>query len=200
MKKLLFIPFFLLFTVMSYAQESVLSKVSSAVNGMPAFKAEFTISSPTPYGTVVSYSGDMTVKGTSYILTIPQMQIYSDGIDAWYYTPDRDEVVIESAQNNGEAFGSPISLMSLSDEDFKTESAGDGMVTVVPKYTELAAAVSKVELYYDVKTFLPRNVRLFSTDGSVLDFRLDKITAANITDTSVFRFDTSKVKEVIDFR
>lgn len=199
MKKLL-ISILLLFTVTAYGQDNPLGVISDAVNRMPAFKSEFTISSPTPYGTVVSYSGRMTVKGGSYILMIPQMHIYSDGLNTWYYTPERDEVVIERAQGNEEAFGSPISLLTLSDKDFRVETSGAGHLTAVPLEEELAASVEKVEMYYDVNTFLPRIVRLFSADGSHIDFRVDKIESVDIPDTSIFTFDTSKVKEVIDFR
>ena len=208
MKRLVLITLLIVAFTKLNAQESVLSTMSKNIADMGCFKALFAFTIPADNDMAMSLIGEMTIKGDKYILDLDNMEIYSDGATVWYYTSSRSEVIIENnVLDEGNILSTPASLLSISDRDFKITDKGIAMVgdiqynsiKVIPRDSIINRSILGIDIIFDKDT-LPKSIQVRNSDDSYIDFKINKISKLENLKDSLFIFDITRAKEVIDFR
>ncbi|MEG1553907.1 MAG: outer membrane lipoprotein carrier protein LolA [Rikenellaceae bacterium] len=207
MKKIGLLFTLLLFSLAVQAQNTTLKQIENKVASLKIFKASVVFSTQGAKGDAASYNGEMFVKGKYYSIHFGQMEIFSDGETIWTYTPSRSEVIIEKASTRNGIMSSPTSFLSVSERDFSVLSNGTmrigntsyKTITLSPKGTEVAKSVTNVVVAYQAN-YIPKKVIITTKDNLKISILLNKVTLLSFMTDAAFTFDTSKAKEIIDFR
>lgn len=151
------------------------------------FSYSFTVKADVP----MSGSGTGTVRGGGYHVTGNGLDIWCDGTRRWMVDKGSKEVIIESADDAGDAFTiNPALFLTDLKSSFNEVSAGESLfrgrtyhcVTLSPK---VSGSVAQVKLYFSGSELKGASVKL--KDGTVAEFELSGV---RFSDTEkAFTFD-----------
>lgn len=184
------------------SQESaatVLSGLRAKMASAPSVDAVFTINAGS--GPV---QGSVTLAGTRYHMTTPQLSVWYDGRTQWTMLASTSEVSISEPDKAELLASNPFAILNDVNGHFDirrlSDSNGRRRVELVPR--DKNTGIAKYVIYVNPTTKWPAALVVHFDDGRKVDVTFDKITAGKKTADSVFRFDARRypAAEVIDLR
>lgn len=153
--------------------------------------------------------GNVSIKGSKFILDIAGQKIVCNGKTQWTYIKDADEVQIDNAPDPSKKADAlnPAQIFTIYETGFKYKYDKEDSYKTKPvhviklfptdanakAYHTIILAVYKIENQFAY-------IQILSKDGNRYTYYLDKFTAnPELTDND-FNFDVTKAGEVIDLR
>jgi outer membrane lipoprotein-sorting protein len=208
MKKTLFIALLTFSFLNTYGQYdpdalAVLDAMSEKYKQVDAFKASFTQKlTNKEAGLDESISGEITVKGSKFVLDVAGQKIFNNGVDVYSYNEEFQEVSISTY----EAEDAELNLGNIYDiykSGFKYTllsemQNGVRVVELDPESRE--KSYFKIRMNIDAKDAL-KSFTVFERTNNIYTYLIDEFEEVTVND-SFFTFDTTKYPdvEVIDFR
>lgn len=209
MTKLLYLVIAISLTFSATAQYDpqaldVLNAMSARYKNIEAFSADFTQQMLNESADLnETISGEITVKGSMYVLKVAGQEIYNNGEDVFSFNPELEEVTIDTYAPEDQE----ISLGNIYDlykKGFKyglmsVNKEGDRIIELDPE--------SKDKSYYKIRMIIDKDNNLkkftvFERSGNQYVYTIKEFKARTDLKDSYFTFDTKKYPnvEVIDFR
>lgn len=131
MKKQSLILLFCLLAIHVTAQQDpeamkVLSEFSKRATSAPSVSMDFSlVTDDSRSGDVSTMEGSVVLKGDSFMLTLPENGVWSDGKTAWSYLTDINEVTItENDPDDGSFMSKPSLLFTMYQKGYKVRLIG----------------------------------------------------------------------------
>lgn len=165
----------------------------------PSMEAVFTV-----WNNGNSTSGSMTVAGSKFRLSTPEMKIWFDGKTQWAYSPAAREVNITEPTAEEIAQSNPLAILGAIDRSCSMRrlnaNAGLEKLELVPK--RKSADFSKVILTIDKASAMPKEIKVFDSKGAATTVKISSIKPGKALPLSAFRYNASAHKgvEVVDLR
>ncbi|MDH5597472.1 MAG: outer membrane lipoprotein carrier protein LolA [Cyclobacteriaceae bacterium] len=214
MKKLSAIGFFLLFTVVGYAQKdpkalTVLDAMSAKYSKISAYKAKITSTLISEEdGLNEEYSGEITVKGDMFRLKMDEQEIYNDGVTVWTYLSDANEVNIDNYDPDEDEFA-PSKVYNAYKKGYKyihvEEAQENGKLCDV---IDLIPDANKSSQFFKIKMFISQKDRslvswvMFEKSGTKYRYSISDFNGSISVKDDYFKFNKANYPnvEVIDLR
>lgn len=182
---------------------AVLDAMSSKYQSVEAFKASFAQNLKNDNaGIDETIAGQISVKGSKFVLDVAGLRVYNNGTDVYTYNPEIKEVTI-SEFDPEESEISLGNIYELYKEGFKyalisTESNGDRVVDLDPESRD--KTYFKIRMTISAKNEL-KSFKIFERSGNQYLYTIQSFKSASLTN-NFFTFDPAKYPnvEVIDFR
>lgn len=152
-------------------------------------------------------SGNLWLKGKMFKLHYLSIEAAYDGLQLAAIDHEQQTLTLSKPTPQELATINPlIPLAGSSPSQFrmvyKGESKGTFTYTLTPSNRKEWNGVKKVLMDIDKVNHWPRTIVIHTTDGTLLTFRVRKLSPSNTLSTAFFRFSTSQTRdlEVIDLR
>lgn len=189
------------------AQE-ILKGVSTKYKSMKSLSASFTVIT-TDQKTKANekYTGNITVKGEKYRLSLKGQEVISDGKTSWTYLKESNEVQINEVVEKSDAI-SPTNIFTIYEKGFSTRYIGEKTIeNVVYQQIELVPDDSK-KPYFKIQLNINKQEKIISTakvlekNGNQFTYSIDKFKMNPDAPDNLFTFDKTKYPgvEVVDLR
>lgn len=189
------------------AQE-ILKGVSAKYKSMKSLSASFTVIT-TDQKTKANekYTGNITVKGEKYRLTLKGQEVISDGKTSWTYLKESNEVQINEVAEKSDAI-SPTNIFTIYEKGFSTKYIGEKTIeNVVYQQIELVPDDAKkpyfkIQLNINKQEKIISTAKVFEKSGNQFTYSIDKFKTNPDAPDTLFSFDTAKYPgvEVVDLR
>ena len=223
MKKLFTLLAFVSATVLGSAQKvsssnpvlndpeakKILDAVSSKFKTYKSPQASFTYVIENAQGKALSsQKGTVSMKGTKYRVTIPGMEIFSDGRTNWNYDKSANEVTIKEIDLNASEMTPQKLFTNFYDKDFLYKLNGEKKLAgKVLQEIELTPnnknrPYHKVYLMVDKATKTLYSARILEKSGNRYSYTINAFNPAASVADAQFIFDKKKFPgvEVVDLR
>lgn len=201
-----FLTLLTLFTITStsLAQDAkaqeILDKLSSKIKGYSSFYIEFSAHIKNEdAGTEDSKTGKGWVKGNKFYASFGEHTIISNGLKTWTVVKEEKTVYEADADEDDEESVNPKKLMTIWETGFKNKyskemTMNDEIVHVIYLYPKNAANADyhTIILYISKAKNELKKVVMKMKDGTVMTYRLTKLTANPDIDDSNFVMDMGK--------
>lgn len=150
-------------------------------------------------------SGTLTLAGTRFHISTPQLSTWYDGKTQWAYSPQAAEVNITEPTPDELAQVNPFAIISAFRRGYKA-SWGTGSAasqkTVVLKALQKKAEISSATVTFNAKTLMPVRIVLTMAGGRVTVISVTSARTGAALPLSAFTFDARKHPgvEVVDLR
>ncbi len=155
-------------------------------------------------------NGNLLLKGDKFRLEMAGQHVICDGKTVWTYILDADEVQINNVPEPGEsedALVDPTQIFNLYEKNFKykfikEETINGKVVQMIDLFPEKANNKS----YHTIKMKIDKNknqmisMEVISKDGNHYTYKLKSFIPNAPAPDNKFKFDVSKVGDVIDLR
>jgi len=189
--------------------KKILDAVSAKFKTYKSPQATFTYKIENAQGTAISTKkGTVKMKGSRYRVSIPGMEIFSDGKINWNYDKAANEVTVKDVDvNSGEL--SPQKLFtSFYDKDFlyklngEKKEAGKTLQEIEMTPTNKNRPFHKVYLWIDKATKTLYNARILEKTGNRYSYTINTFKPAVTIADADFVFNKAKYPgvEVVDLR
>jgi len=189
--------------------KKILDAVSAKFKTYKSPQATFTYKIENAQGKAISTKkGTVKMKGTRYRVSIPGMEIFSDGKINWNYDKASNEVTVKDVDvNSGEL--SPQKLFtSFYDKDFlyklngEKKEAGKVLQEIEMTPTNKNRPFHKVYLWIDKATKTLYNARILEKTGNRYSYTINTFQPAVTIADADFVFNKAKYPgvEVVDLR
>jgi outer membrane lipoprotein carrier protein len=189
------------------AQE-ILKGVSAKYKSMKSLSASFTVIT-TDQKTKANekYTGNITVKGEKYRLSLKGQDVISDGKTSWTYLKESNEVQINEVAEKSDAI-SPTNIFTIYEKGFSTKYIGEKTIeNVVYQQIELVPDDAK-KTYFKIQLNINKQEKIISTakvlekNGNQFTYSIDKFKMNPDAPDNLFTFDKAKYPgvEVVDLR
>lgn len=209
MKNVIYTFFALMLSLNAMAQYdqdalAVLNSMSAKYKKLNAFSADFSQKLENKeVGINESFKGNITVKGSRYIIKASGLEIYNDGTDVWSYNPDIDEVTVTTYEPEEQEI-SMGNIYDLYKDGFKynlvkTATNGDRFVELDPE--DKSKSYFKIKMTIDPKDAL-KEFTVMDKSGNTYIYTITNFLEMPNLQDAAFTFNPDKYKniEVIDFR
>jgi outer membrane lipoprotein carrier protein len=189
--------------------KKILDAVSAKFKTFKAPQASFTYKIENAQGKALSTKkGTVTMKGSKYKVTIPGMEIFSDGKTNWNYDKAANEVTVKDVDGAAGEITPQKLFTNFYDKDFlyklngEKKEAGKTLVEIELTPTNKTRPYHKVYLWVDktAKTFY--SARILEKSGNRYSYTVNTLkTTASVKDAD-FTFNKAKYPgvEVVDLR
>jgi outer membrane lipoprotein carrier protein len=189
--------------------KKILDAVSAKFKTFKAPQAIFTYKIENAQGKALSTKkGVVTMKGSKYKVTIPGMEIFSDGKTNWNYDKAANEVTVKDVDAaTGEITPQKL-FTNFYDKDFlykmngEKKEAGKTLVEIELTPTNKTRPYHKVYLWIDktAKTFY--SARILEKSGNRYSYTVNSLKTTSAVKDADFVFNKSKYPgvEVVDLR
>lgn len=216
MKKILTITLALLSIVFVNAQgqndpdaKKVLDAVSARFKTYKAPQASFTYKVENAQGkTLASKKGTVSMKGSKYKVSMPGLEIFSDGHTQWSYDKGAKEVTVKSIDDSQSEISPQKLFTNFYDKTFLYKMNGEKKVgnktvqEIELTPTDKNRPFFKVYALVDKNTQTLYSAKFLEKGGNRYSYTIDNLSPnANVSDAA-FVFDKSKYPgvEVVDLR
>ncbi|MFN2438285.1 MAG: outer membrane lipoprotein carrier protein LolA [Chitinophagaceae bacterium] len=187
----------------------VLDAVSAKFKTYKSPQAAFTYKIENAQGKAISTKkGTVKMKGSKYRVSIPGMEIFSDGKTNWNYDKAANEVTVKDVDVNSDELSPQKLFTSFYDKDFlyklngEKKEAGKTLQEIEMTPTNKSRPFHKVYLWIDKATKTLFSARILEKTGNRYSYTINSfIPAVTIADAD-FVFNKSKYPgvEVVDLR
>jgi outer membrane lipoprotein carrier protein len=189
--------------------KKVLDGVSAKFKTYKTVKATFTYKVENAAGKALSSkSGNISMKGTKYRITIVGQDIFCDGANLWTYDKASNEVTITKFDNGSNTLTPQKLFTNFYDKDFLYKMNGEKKqgtktlqeIEMTP--TDKTKAFHKVYVYVDKSAKTLYSTKVLESSGNRYSYTVNTLTPNSAIDDKQFVFDAKKYPgvEVIDLR
>lgn len=150
--------------------------------------------------TPIITSGKFLMKGSQFMFSTKEMQVYFDGKTQWAYVPEINEVSITNPTEKELAETNPLALLQTYSSKstmrhVKNTAAKDAYtIELTPK--DKTSDIKKIQVVINKKTYFPRSIQLVDKKGMISTLALTKFQKGIKTDDKTFTFDSSVYKDI----
>ena len=189
--------------------KKILDAVSAKFRTYKAPQATFTYKIENAQGKVMSSkSGTVTMKGSKYKVTIPGMEIFSDGRTNWNYDKSANEVTVKDVDGAAGEITPQKLFTNFYDKDFLYKLNGSKTISGKSLYeieltpTNKNRPYHKVYLYIDKATKTFYSARILEKSGNRYSYTINGFKPNVPVTDAVFVFNKAKYPgvEVVDLR
>lgn len=189
--------------------KKVLDAVSAKFRTYKAPQATFTYTVENAQGKALStQKGTVTMKGNKYRVTIPGMDIYSDGRTNWNYDKNANEVTIKDVDGASGELTPQKLFTNFYDRDFLYKLNGDKKVAgktvqeIELTPTNKNRPFHKVYLLVDKATKTLYSARILEKNGNRYSYTINTFKPSVAVTDAQFVFNKAKYPgvEVVDLR
>lgn len=189
--------------------KKVLDAVSAKFRTYKAPQATFTYTVENAQGKALStQKGTVTMKGSKYRVTIPGMDIYSDGRTNWNYDKNANEVTIKEVDGASGELTPQKLFTNFYDRDFLYKLNGDKKVAgktvqeIELTPTNKNRPFHKVYLLVDKATKTLYSARILEKNGNRYSYTINTFKPSVAVTDAQFVFNKAKYPgvEVVDLR
>ena len=189
--------------------KKVLDAVSAKFRTYKAPQATFTYTVENAQGKALStQKGTVTMKGNKYRVTIPGMDIYSDGRTNWNYDKNANEVTIKEVDGASGELTPQKLFTNFYDRDFlyklngEKKVAGKTVQEVELTPTNKNRPFHKVYLLVDKATKTLYSARILEKNGNRYSYTINSFKPSVAVTDAQFVFNKAKYPgvEVVDLR
>jgi outer membrane lipoprotein-sorting protein len=189
--------------------KKVLDAVSAKFRTYKAPQATFTYTVENAQGKALStQKGTVTMKGNKYRVTIPGMDIFSDGRTNWNYDKNANEVTIKEVDGTGGELTPQKLFTNFYDRDFlyklngEKKVAGKTVQEVELTPTNKNRPFHKVYLLVDKATKTLYSARILEKNGNRYSYTINSFKPTVAVTDAQFVFNKAKYPgvEVVDLR
>jgi outer membrane lipoprotein carrier protein len=191
------------------AAKKILDAVSAKFRTYKSAQASFTYLIENAQGKVLSTKkGTVAMRGSKYHVTIPGMEIFSDGRLSWNYDKAAKEVTIKDADGSGEELTPQKLFTNFYDKDFlyklngEKKEGGKVLQEIEMTPSNKSRPFHKVYVWVDKATNTIYRTRILEKSGTRYVYTINSFKPnVNIPDAT-FTFDKKKYPgvEVVDLR
>ena len=220
MKKLPLLVAFVLFSIVTFAQnnslgasdpaaKNILDAVSKKFKTFKAVQAAFTLKVEDVNGkTQGSKKGTVFMKGSKYRVNITGQEIYCDGKDVWTYDKSANEVTITQLDQSGGSLSPQKLFTNFYDKDFLYKLNGEKkagsrvMQEIELTPTDKTKNFHKVYVLVDKKAQTIYNTSIMEKGGNKYSYTVNSLNGKAAVADNTFVFDKKKYPgvEEIDLR
>lgn len=189
--------------------KKVLDAVSTKFRTYKAPQATFTYTVENAQGKALStQKGTVTMKGSKYRVTIPGMDIYSDGRTNWNYDKNANEVTIKEVDGASGELTPQKLFTNFYDRDFlyklngEKKVAGKTVQEIELTPTNKNRPFHKVYLLVDKATKTLYSARILEKNGNRYSYTINSFKPSVAVTDAQFVFNKAKYPgvEVVDLR
>jgi len=189
----------------------ILDEVSAKTKSYSTINASFTYSLENKASKVnEKQSGNLTLKGQKFKLSLANQEVMSDGKTVWIYMKESNEVQIKTVEDfNAESDINPTKIFTVYEQGFKFDFVKEATVNgktistvdLLPQDPK-KKNYSRVRLEIDKTTRQIVSTKSFGKDGNVYTLNITKFATNGTFDDKQFSFDKSKFPgvEIVDLR
>lgn len=206
----------LLFVVAASAQvkndpdaKKILDAVSGKFRTYKSPQAQFTYKVENAQGKALSTKkGTVSMKGAKYRVSIPGMEIFSDGKTSWNYDKSANEVTVKDADNSSADLTPQKLFTNFYDRDFlyklngEKKEAGRTLQEIELTPTNKSRAYHKVYVWVDKAAQTLYSARILEKGGNRYSYTVNSFKPSASVADAEFIFDKKKYPgvEVVDLR
>jgi outer membrane lipoprotein carrier protein len=189
--------------------KKILDAVSTKFKTFKSPQASFTYKIENGQGkTLATKKGTVTMKGSKYKVTIPGMEIYSDGKTNWNYDKSANEVTVKDVDAaTGEITPQKL-FTNFYDKDFlyklngEKKEGGKVLQEIELTPTNKTRPYHKVYIYIDKATKTFYSARILEKTGNRYSYTINSFKTSSAASDADFAFNKSKYPgvEVVDLR
>jgi chaperone LolA len=191
------------------AAKKILDAVSAKFKTYKAPQASFTYKIENAQGKALStQKGTVTMKGNKYKVTIPGMEIFSDGRTNWNFDKDANEVTVKVVDGASGELTPQKLFTNFYDKDFlyklngEKKEAGRTLQEIELTPTNKNRPFHKVYLLVDKNTKTIYSTRILEKNGNRYSYTINSFKPSVTVSDATFVFDKKKYPgvEVVDLR
>lgn len=184
----------------------VLKEFSRTASAAPSVTIDFTLNTyDSREGNSDSFTGTVVISGDSFRLTLPDNNVYTNGITIWNYLPDENEVTITSPDPGDDSFFSkPSRIFSMYEEGYKIrlleQSSTYWVIDLYP--TDINVNLIHVRLRIGKQKYDLKEAEYKTKEGMTATLKADRydLTYKPAGDFFIFNPSGHKGIEIIDMR
>ena len=195
MKKLIILAAIASFTFVASAQSdskatAILNDVSARTKAYKTIHIDFTYTMENKKEKINDkFTGSLVSKGDKYKLSIARQDVVCDGKTMWTYLKDANEVQINAAGANDDAF-TPTKLLTNYTKDYKSkfieENATSQFIELYPiakgkSYTKVRLSIDKTKK--QIQQFV-----IYDRGGSIFTYNVNKFITDQLINDKEFTF------------
>lgn len=191
------------------AAKKILDAVSAKFKTYSAPQATFTYKIENAQGKALSTKkGTVTMKGSKYRVSIPGMEIFSDGRTNWNYDKSANEVTLKDVDAASGELTPQKLFTNFYDKDFlyklngEKKEAGKTLQEIELTPTNKNRPYHKVYISIDKASKTFYSARILEKTGNRYSYTINTFKPANAVTDATFAFDKNKFPgvEVVDLR
>ncbi|GAA4327452.1 outer membrane lipoprotein carrier protein LolA [Flaviaesturariibacter amylovorans] len=189
--------------------KKILDAVSAKFRTFGSPSAAFTYKIENAQGkSLSSKKGTVVMKGTKYHVTIPGMELFSDGKTSWSFDKSANEVTVKDvAEVTGEITPQRL-FTNFYDKDFlyklngERKEGGKTLQEIELTPTNKTRPYHKVYLWIDKSSKVFHSARILNKDGNRYSYTINTFNAAAKATDAEFMFNAKRYPgvEVVDLR
>ena len=151
-----------------------------------------------------SQNGTITVAGSKFVISTPQISTWFDGRTQWSYSPSINEVNISEPTSEELQQINPFAIINSVQQDYTakllTSNKDTHKIQLTPKSSN--KTIKNIELSLNSSTYFPSLIVIYLKNNTKITINVKHVTKGNALPASTFIFNTSKYQdvEVIDLR
>jgi outer membrane lipoprotein carrier protein len=191
------------------AAKKILDAVSAKFKGYKSAQAGFSYVIENAQGKVLSTKkGTVSMRGNKYHVTIPGMEIFSDGRLSWNYDKAAKEVTIKEAEAGGAELTPQKLFTNFYDKDFlyklngEKKEGGKTLQEIEMTPSNKSRPFHKVYIWVDKATQTIYRTRILEKSGTRYVYTINTFKPNAAVSDALFTFDKKKYPgvEVVDLR
>ncbi|MBD0287782.1 MAG: outer membrane lipoprotein carrier protein LolA [Bacteroidota bacterium] len=189
--------------------KQILDAVSARFRTFKSPQASFTYTVENAQGKPLSTKkGTVSMRGNKYRVSMPGLEIFSDGRTAWSYDKNANEVTIDNVNASGSAMTPQKLFTNFYDKDFlyklngEKTVAGKNIQEIEMTPTDKSRPFHKVYVWIDKMAKTIYSAKFLEKNGNRYSYTVNSLNPnASLSDAS-FVFDKNKFPgvEVVDLR
>lgn len=187
----------------------ILDAVSAKFRTYQSPQAKFTYKVENAQGKALSTKqGTVTMKGNRYRISIPGMEIYSDGKTSWNYDKNANEVTVSGVEGSGSGMTPQKLFTNFYDKDFlyklngEKKEGGKTLQEIEMTPTDKTRPFHKVYVLVDNGSKSIYSARFLEKTGNRYSYTISSLKPNAAVSDADFIFDKKKYPgiEVVDLR
>ncbi len=189
--------------------KKILDAVSAKFKTYKSPQASFTYKIENAQGKALSTKkGTVVMKGTKYRVTMPGMEIFSDGRTSWNYDKSANEVTVSGVETSGSAMTPQKIFTNFYDRDFlyklngDKKEAGKTLQEIELTPTDKTKPFHKVYVWIDKAAKTIYSAKFLEKSGNRYSYTINSLKSNSTATDAQFVFDKKKFPgvEVVDLR
>ena len=189
--------------------KKILDAVSVKFKAYQAPQADFTYKIENAQGKVLSTKkGKVIMKGNRYRVSMPGMEIYSDGRTSWNYDKSANEVTVSGVEGSGSGMTPQKLFTNFYDKDFlyklngEKKEGGKTVQEIEMTPTDKTRPFHKVYVLVDKASKSIYSAKFLEKSGNRYSYTINSLKSNATVSDADFVFDKKKFPgvEVVDLR
>ena len=187
---------------------ALLKKTSAKYKAYSSIETSFTIKVDLPDNpNDQNIQGKLTIKGSKFYLSTPEMNSYCDGKTIWNHLPNDNQIQISQYTKSEQGFD-PQDIFTIWDKEFTTRIKESGTFNSKAATILELFPIKKNESYFKLEVYIEKStnnllgLKMFEKNGTKTTYSLTLLGVNRIKDDSVFTLNVKNFPkaEIIDLR